>query len=276
MSSTQLTTSEIKKFQKIIYLFYKVNQRHFAWRYTHDSYKILVSEIMLQQTQTNRVEKKYIEFIKKFPNWKALAETSLKEMLGIWQGMGYNRRALYLQEIAIKVVKNYKNKLPTDPCILQTFKGIGSNTAASICAFAFNLPTVFIETNIRTVFIHYFFKNKKSVSDKMILPLIEQTLDTKHPRVWYHALMDYGVYLKKLYRNPSRKSSHYTKQSKFEGSDRQIRGNILKLLLTKKNQSYQELTKYFNHVSPSRLQKILKNLIKEKLLHQNGSFFSLD
>lgn len=275
MPHRKLFSSQIKTFQKTIYDFYKNNRRSFPWRNTTNPYKILVSEIMLQQTQTQRVEQKYKKFITKFPNFKSLANASLKEVLQAWQGLGYNRRALALHEISIKVVEDYKSKLPTDPSILQTFKGIGPNTTASICAFAFNLPTIFIETNIRTVFIYYFFKNEKEVHDRELLPLVFQTLDQKNPRIWYYALMDYGVYLKKTYHNPSRKSFHYTKQSKFQGSDRQVRGKILTLLLTKETWNYRKLKQHFIQIDKIRLKKILNDLVKEKLIASDGSVFFL-
>jgi A/G-specific adenine glycosylase len=276
MPIKKLTVSQIKQFQKIIYAFYKKNRRVFAWRNTTDPYKILVSEIMLQQTQTSRVEKKYAEFIKKFPNFKSLAQASLKELLQVWQGMGYNRRALQLQVIALHVITNYKNKLPADPAILQTFKGIGPNTAGSICAFAFNQPVVFIETNIRTVFIHHFFKDKKDIHDKHLLPLIEQTIDSKNPRVWYYALMDYGVYLKKTFPNPSRRSLHHTTQSKFVGSDRQIRGNILKILLKKSPSTKTQILVCLKSCDKKRVEKILHDLVEEKFIKQQKNLFSVE
>jgi A/G-specific adenine glycosylase len=185
---------------------------------------------MLQQTQTARVETKYEQFIAAFPTFECLAHASLRDVLSAWQGLGYYRRARYLHQIAQKVVSEHGGMLPDDPKILQTFPGLGAATAASICAFAFNKPTVFIETNIRTVFIHSFFQHKSSVSDKELMPFIAESLDHDNPREWYYALMDYGVLLKSQHINPSRKSAHYTKQSKFEGSDRQIRAAILKMI----------------------------------------------
>lgn len=185
---------------------------------------------MLQQTQVDRVIQKYKEFIKAFPNFSSLAKASFRDVLVVWQGMGYNRRALYLKQIAEKVVNDFGRKIPKIPDKLVELSGIGRHTASSICAFAYNLPVVFIETNIRAVFIHEFFKDKTGVKDSEIMPFVEQTLDRQNPRKWYNALMDYGMMTKSQYGNPSRRSAHYTKQSKFEGSNRQIRGKILKLL----------------------------------------------
>ncbi len=266
-----LSPLTIKKFQKTIYTFFKTNCRDFAWRNTTDPYKIVVSEIMLQQTQVERVKTKYQEFIKTFPNFKTLATASLKDVLTLWQGMGYNRRALYLHEIARKVTQDFGGRFPKDPLIIQNLKGIGPNTVGSICAFAFNIPTVFIETNIRSVFIHYFFPRKKAITDNQLLPLIAQTLDQKNPREWYFALMDYGVYLKKHFPNPSKKSAHHVTQSKFAGSDRQIRGALIKVLTQNAFISLAGLKTHFPTTEPQRLQTIIEQLLKEKLVAQKGN-----
>lgn len=226
----KLTHSQISSFQSFIWDFYTREGRTFPWRNIDDPYKVVVSEIMLQQTQTYRVEPKYEQFILAFPSFELLAQATLRDVLSLWQGLGYNRRGMYMHQVAQKVVAEYNGKLPADPVVLQTFPGIGKNTAGSVCAFAFNMPVAFIETNIRSVFIHSFFKDQGEITDKQLFPLIEQTLDATNPREWYYALMDYGVFLKKMVKNPSRRSAHHTTQSRFEGSDRQIRGMILKYL----------------------------------------------
>lgn len=201
------------------------------WRETQDPYCILVSEIMLQQTQVARVEEKYPRFIKAFPGFGALDKAELARVYGVWQGMGYNRRALVLKKIAHIVVNDYKGALPQTHEELCTLPGIGKATASSIMAFAFNLPAVFVETNIRTVFIHFFFRNRKKVADEEILPLVELCLYRKNPRMWYWALMDYGTMLKKSGEDKNMRSKHYKKQGRFEGSRRQKRGKILRMLL---------------------------------------------
>lgn len=220
-----------KKFKKEIWEYYRKNKRDFSWRRTTDPYRIVVSEIMLQQTQTHRVEPKYKSFIKLFPNFKRLATASIPEVLAAWQGLGYNRRALYLKKIAQAVMGEHGGKLPADPRELHKFPGIGPNTAGSIAAFAFNRPAIFIETNIRRVFIHFFFADKDNVDDNEIILLIKETVDEKEPREWYFALMDYGARLAKEVVNPNRRSRHYLIQKKFFGSDRETRGIILRLLL---------------------------------------------
>ena len=200
------------------------------WRDVITPYRVFVSEVMLQQTQVARAMEKFPQFIKQFPSFKALATAPLNELLFTWQGMGYNRRALYLKKAAETVVSDYHGRLPQSPEELEKLAGIGPATARSIAAFAWNSPEVFIETNVRAVFLHNFFAGRSSVSDSQLLPFIEAALDKKNPREWYYALMDYGTMLKKQNKNPSRASAHHVKQSKFEGSVRETRGKIVKLL----------------------------------------------
>ncbi len=201
------------------------------WRNTKDPYHILVSEIMLQQTQVDRTIPKFKEFIRTFPTAQKLATASTKKVLQVWQGMGYNRRVLNLQKAAQAIVTRYAGTVPHTIEQLVDLPGIGPYTARAIMAFAFDQPVVLIETNVRTVYLYHFFPKKQKVRDDVLMPLIEQTLDSKHPRQWYSALMDYGSYLKKTVPNPSRRSIHHTKQSKFEGSLRQARGAVLRSLL---------------------------------------------
>ena len=223
--------NDLQQFQALIKDYYGTNRRAFPWRDTITPFRVIVSEIMLQQTQTDRVLQKFDPFIMRFPDFTALANASFHEVLLLWKGLGYNRRAMALHKSAQRIVQEYQGQLPHDPETLETFPGIGPATARSIVAFAFNTPTVFIETNIRTVFIHFFFKDRTDISDKEIMPLVAQTVDQSNPREWYYALMDYGVMLKKTVGNASRLSKHYHKQSPFQGSERQIRGLILQHLL---------------------------------------------
>jgi A/G-specific adenine glycosylase len=262
--------SQIKQFQTLIQDFYKENKREFPWRETSDPYKILVSEIMLQQTQTSRVIHKYVEFLKAFPDINTLAEAKQFEVLKAWQGLGYNRRALYLKKSAFEIVK--LGKFPDTQKELVKLPGIGVNTAGAILAFAFNIPAVFIETNIRRVFIHEFFKDQNEVHDKDIKVLLEKTLDRKNPREFYYALMDYGVYLGKTIENPNIQSRHYAKQSKFEGSLRQTRGTILKLLLDGPI-VLTTLKKEFS--DNQQFKKAILQLIKEGFIEKKSSMIFL-
>ncbi len=207
--------------------------RDMPWRNTQNPYYVLLSEVMLQQTQVDRVIPYFEKFIKEFPTVKALGEASFQEVLACWSGLGYNRRAQWLQEAARIVAEKYGEEVPTQVEELVTLPGIGKNTAAAICVYAYNQPKIFIETNIRTVYIHHFFADHvDDVKDADILELLEKTLYKENPRQWYWALMDYGTFLKKTHGNLSQKSSSYRKQSTFKGSVRQARGAILKLFLS--------------------------------------------
>lgn len=272
--NTTLSKKNLKAFQDTIYRYYNQHKREFSWRNDPSMYHVVVSEIMLQQTQTYRVAPKFELFIQKFPNFQTLAQAPLKELLLAWQGLGYNRRALSLQKTAQIIVEQHNGIVPNNPEILKTFPGIGPATAASICAFAFDNPTVFIETNIRAVYIHFFFQQQSNINDKQLLPLIEQTVDKKNARQWYYALMDYGVMLKKNITNPSRKSAHHTQQSKFEGSDRQIRGMILRLLTQHNKLSYNQIIEH-TEKEPHRVQKILMQLHAETFIKKNNDMFEI-
>lgn len=273
-NSVALTPKACVSFQTIIWSYYHEHGRAFAWRETNDPYHIVVSEIMLQQTQTHRVAKKYFEFISKFPDFKTLAHASLRDLLLAWQGLGYNRRALALQKTAQKVMEEYEGILPANPELLVEFPGIGKATASSICAFAFNMPTIFVETNIRSVYIHFFFQEHSTVNDKTIIPLVEQTVDQKNPREWYYALMDYGVMLKKKFPNPSRKSAHHATQSTFEGSDRQVRGLILKTLALSQPLSSTLLAQLINR-DLDRVERIVEDLCNEGFIKKNNTLVSI-
>lgn len=252
-------------FRKKILDWYRIHGRHtLPWRSTDDPYRILVSEVMLQQTQVDRVIPKYTTFLKRFPTVQKLARAKLSDVLKLWSGLGYNRRAKYLHQMAQVVVGEYTGRFPKDTRELEKLPGVGPYTAGAICAFAYNQPVVFIETNIRTVYIYHFFPKAKKVGDKDILALVEQTLDTKNPREWYSALMDYGSYLKAMGVKNNAKSKHYTKQSTFEGSRRQIRGAILRELLKGAN-TLQELAKMLNR-EVGVIEEVLVELTKEGLV----------
>ncbi|MBT8507724.1 endonuclease III [Methanomicrobiaceae archaeon CYW5] len=221
----------IALFKTIIWDYYHASARPMPWRETSDPYHIYVSEVMLQQTQVERVRTKYPEFIAAFPDFHSLARAPLEDILRVWQGMGYNRRAKLMKEAAERIVSEFDGVLPADVSTLNTLPGLGPATAASVAAFAYNAPVVFIETNIRRVFIHFFFQGREGVTDAEILPLVRRALDWMNPREWYYALMDYGAMLKRKVINPNLRSTAYKRQSAFEGSARQIRGMILRILL---------------------------------------------
>ncbi len=258
-----LEERDISRFRERVLEFYHRNGRHsLPWRKTTDPYHILVSEIMLQQTQVSRVMVKYPLFISAFPGIQSLAKASLTEVLSVWKGMGYNRRAIALRDIAGIVVSGFSGVIPDDETVLSGFPGIGKATASSIVAFAFDRPVVFIETNIRRVYIHCFFSDQAPVSDREILPLVTRTLDCEHPREWYYALMDYGAELGRNIPNPNRRSTHYHRQPAFEGSDRQLRGRVLGLLLQDGILAKEDLISGTGE-NPERIEEILRILARE-------------
>ncbi len=253
----------------------------------------MVSEIMLQQTQVARVIPKYQEFLEVFPNVKTLATAQFSEVLQVWSGLGYNRRAKYLLEAAKAI--NTIGQFPKNTEALEKLPGIGKNTAGAICVYAFNQPEVFIETNIRTVFIHHFFKNQTDIDDKHILSLVKATLPQEgkeqpewrinsapgagdktvglsHHREWYWALMDYGSFLKATVGNVSKHSKHYTKQSRFEGSVRQLRAAVLRALLSGEK-SMSQLQEICND---DRLESVTIVLRKEGLISKENDKFRLE
>jgi len=230
----------ITRLRRLVYAYYEQHGRDLPWRKTSDPYRILVAEVMLQQTQVDRVVPRYVSFIQRFPDFASLASASSSDVLREWQGMGYNRRALSLQKAATGVIASHGGVLPQDKAALMKLPGVGSYSASAIRAFAFNLPDAFIETNIRTVFIHHFFPEEARVTDAEIMPIVEMAVDRDDPRRWYQALMDYGVMLKQQ-DNASRRSAHYRPQSGFKGSRRQARGEILRVLLNRGRLSTDDL-----------------------------------
>jgi A/G-specific adenine glycosylase len=265
----RLSPDEVESFRGIIYRHYQAHKREMPWRQTRGPYHILVSEIMLQQTQVERVLGKYGEFLGQFPNFAALARSPWPKVLAVWQGLGYNRRALALKRLAQVVTTKWGGRLPDNEEDLRALPGIGPATAGAVLAFAFERPVAFIETNIRRVFLHFFFDQQDSITDREILPLVEETLDRKRVREWYYALMDYGAGLKRLGPNPNRRSAHYARQSPFNGSNREVRSLILKTLLAAPADSLEELANGIGK-SKTRTRTALDQLLAEGFVVRQG------
>ncbi len=269
----KLTGQQIKKFQKTILGFYDAHKRDaLPWRKSIAPYKIWISEVMLQQTQVDRVIEFFHNWMKLFPSVTSLASASQSDVLRAWKGLGYNSRALRLKQSAQMIVEKYHGKFPKNYHDILELPGIGPYTAGAISAFAYNQKTVIIETNIRRVFIHHFFNDKNHVHDRDILDLVTQTLPTENFQRWYWALMDYGSYLAKIEKeNPNRKSRHYTKQKKFIGSDRQMRGRVLDLLLVTRKMSIETVEKKVSDLSTDseRVEGVLVGLEKDGFIEIN-------
>ncbi len=259
----RLSNRKIEEFRSAVWKHYDTHaRRDLPWRKTTDPYKILVSEIMLQQTQVARVIEKYREFLKEFPTVFVLAQAPLSDVLRAWSGLGYNRRAKYLHDAAKAIALEYKGSIK-DATAAKKLPGIGPYTKAAVRVFAWNEPHTLIETNVRAAYIHHFFQNSEAVYDKDIVPLIEAAAAGEDPREWHWALMDYGSHLKKLHRNPSRKSKSYVRQSKFEGSVRQVRGAILRAL--HEGKPLKELL-----YDQKRIKAALESLVQDGLIEKRG------
>jgi A/G-specific adenine glycosylase len=231
-----------------------------------------VSEIMLQQTQVDRVIPKFNEFIATFPTIQSLAVARLEEVLRLWSGLGYNRRAKFLHEAAKRVVDEYGGVFPDSAQDVMTLPGVGVNTAGAILAYSFNQPSIFIETNVRTVYFYHFFDMQAEVTDKELREIVVETVDREHPREWYWALMDYGSYLKRNGAGQINKSRHYKKQSPLKGSLREVRGQIIKQLA---NGSGTETELKIALKADERFEKALQGLKKDGLVEETNGMIHL-
>jgi A/G-specific adenine glycosylase len=272
-----MNEADKQDFQNAVWRYYDSEARHdLPWRQARadgsfDPYRIMVSELMLQQTQVSRVTPKYQAFLRRFPSVEALAAAPLGDVLRAWSGLGYNRRAKFLHQAARQIKHDYAGRFPTDQTELIKLAGIGQATASAILAYAFDRPVSFVETNIRTVCIHHFFNDRLDISDKDILEIIGETLPEEQYREWYWALMDYGTYLKKTVGNLNRHSKSYAKQSKFEGSARQLRGRVLRCL----GDGSRGLEDLRAEISDERLDGVVAGLLKEGLIRRQGATLSL-
>lgn len=274
----------MREFIETVWAHYDQAGRHdLPWRLAeangaHNPYKIWLSEIMLQQTQVPRVRPKFAAFLNQFPDVATLAQAPLSDVLVAWSGLGYNRRAKFLWQAAQNIQSNFDGHFPQTKEELVSLPGIGANTAGAILAYAYNQPVIFIETNIRSVFIYHFFADEEQVSDKQLEPLLQEAMDLvatdkgRSPRLWYWALMDYGTHLKQQAGNAARRSKHYTKQSTFEGSRRQLRGKVLKLL---GEQGIQEFSALQDSIPDDRLQSVLNDLAAEGFVQSDSNRYQL-
>lgn len=253
------------------------------WREKRSPYRVFVSEIMLQQTSVSMVTPRYTAFLKAFPSFKALAGARVQDVISAWKGLGYNRRALALLQSARIVTSVHRGRLPRMVEALVRLPGVGHATAAAVIVYAFNLPVAFIETNVRRVFLHFFFPGEDKVPDSRILPLVEKTMDRANPREWFYALMDYGTFLAgkgassraragRQTTDPLRRSSRYRRQAAFEGSHRQLRGRILGLMLEKERARMAEMRAALGN--DPRLPKALGELVAEGFLGMRGGLYS--
>ncbi len=275
-----ISSVEKKEFQQKILGWYEKNKRDLPWRKTQDPYKILVSEIMLQQTQVSSVIQKFNGWMKKWPTVLALAQSSRVEVLSEWSGLGFNRRAIYLHEASKKIiddalsvawynriqnnwVDNWMNRAVNRPIVskkslhqasfpqvsdkmwdkceqliaqsmqdysyLRTLPWVGEYTANAILAFSYNFEVPVIDINIKRVLIHAFgLAENISLFDLQVFAL--SLVPLWKSREWHNALMDYGS----MVLHSKATGIQSAKQSPFTGSDREVRGWILKQLVEDK------------------------------------------
>ena len=274
----------LEDFQRKVKAMGEEHHRELPWRYIDDPYAVLVSEVMLQQTQVKRVLDYWPRFMRTFPSIDALASSEVSLVLEMWQGLGYNRRALALRKSAEICSRDYKGNLPVSYDELVALPGIGPATAAGVLSFALQKPSMYLETNVRTVFLHELFPGECDVHDKLIEPLVRLSCPSVDPRSWYYALLDYGAYLKATNPNPSRRSKHHSKQSKFEGSRRQKRAEILRMVLTSEGMAEPQIVRELadferehKREAPdeSLVEDILSDLLSEGFLRFENGLYSV-
>jgi A/G-specific adenine glycosylase len=222
----------IARFCRVVFDYYaQEGRKTLPWRLNTEPWGVLISEYMLQQTQIERVIPFWERWTERWPSPAALAAAPLADALREWNGLGYNRRARQLWECARRLAEEHSGRVPRAPDELIGLPGIGPYCAGAVACFAYNYPSVFIETNIRAALLSFFFEGRGAVHDRELFPILEKALDKKHARLWYWALMDYGAAIKKSRTNPGRQSAHYSRQSAFHGSFRQARGAVLRALI---------------------------------------------
>lgn len=264
-----------KIFRNLVWKHWKKEGRHtLPWRQTTDPYQILVSEVMLQQTQVERVIPLYQSFLLSFPTVQSLAKAPLSKVLIRWQGLGYNRRAQRLHEAAKAIVLQHQGVFPDTAEALEQLPGIGPYTASAVAAFAYNKDGIFIETNIRTAVTHHFFPTEQVVSDSKVKEILEKVYLQGQAREWYAALMDYGAHLKRSGVRLNAKAQGYSKQTTFKGSAREVRGAIIRAL-SKEPQTKTQLNKIFSPERRKQLEQQLQVLECEKLIVRKRTRFSL-
>ncbi|MBQ6454879.1 MAG: adenine glycosylase [Eggerthellaceae bacterium] len=271
-----------QEFIEKVYSQGKLAYREMPWRNISDAYGVLVSEVMLQQTQVSRALGRWERFMKRFPTVGSLANAQMGEVLEEWQGLGYNRRALSLKRACETCLSDMGGTLPQTAKELQTLPGIGPSTAAGVVAFAYNKPAIYLDTNVRAVFIHELFPDRDQVKDRELIPLVEDTCPETDPRTWYYALLDYGVVLKSQGANPSRRSAQYARQSSFQGSHRQKRAEVLRIVLGNPGIAYDELKarldlfeeKHGRGVcSDEEFDSIIEDLVNEGFFSRDGVYY---
>jgi len=265
----RISAESIKRFQKKIFLFYKKNKRDLPWRKTTDPYKILLSEIMLQQTQVKRVVVYYEKWIARWFTIHAFASAALPEVLQMWMGLGYNTRAINLHNTAKKIVDIFDGDVLRAMQQYKELPGIGKYTSQAVQIFSTNADLITVDTNIRRIFISE-FDLPENISERDLWILAEQCLPVGKSRDWHNALMDYGALRLTAHKTGIRPT---TRQTQFEGSNRQIRAQILRHVL-EKPMTGKELTQTLK-IDQERLEPILEKMINQHILLKKNNTYLL-
>jgi A/G-specific adenine glycosylase len=184
--------------QKRLFEWFRANQRKLPWRETRDPYEVLVSEVMLQQTQVDRVIPYFHEFLRRYPTVETLAEAPTSEVIRIWAGLGYNRRAVNLQRTAQYVATNLYGKFPETVQELKKLPGIGPYTAGAIACFAYEQDVPFLDTNMRRVLHRFWFGvdvPAPTASEREVIAFAEDVVPPGNGWEWNQALIEFGALL---------------------------------------------------------------------------------
>ncbi len=277
--------------QRLILAWYSQNKRTLPWRSTKDMYHIVVSELMLQQTQVDRVIPKYHAFLKRFPTIYDLARASAAEVIDEWAGLGYNRRALYLHQFAQTVMKAHNGIIPQEREQLLELPGIGPYTSQAIRCFGFGKDVPVVDINIKRIYSRLFFKGEGSENE--LQNVAREIVPTGNGVAWNNALMDFGslicedkprcdicpltAHCSAYKAGTPEKYVKPKTQSKFIGSNRYYRSMIIKAL--RKNNFTLPLKKIKklkpNDKSEEWFEAVIAGLEKEGLIIKKNGMLSL-
>lgn len=257
-SDTGIDAAAVLSFQEQVLTWYDTFKRDLPWRGDPDPYHILVSEVMLQQTQVDRVIPKYRAFLNRFPTLAHLATASTADVLRQWQGLGYNRRALNLKRAAEAALRDHTGALPTTVDALERLPGVGRYTARAVASFAFGAQVPVVDTNVRRVLSAF---ARRELSERETWELAERLLPAGRAADWNQALMDYGALAQRA--TPRRTGR---KAEPFATSNRFWRGRIVDALRECHSLSMDALLEALAY--PNRDEGRVRGLVRA--LHEEG------
>jgi A/G-specific adenine glycosylase len=192
LTAELIDPERVRMIQDRLLAWFQSNARDLPWRRTRDPYAILVSEVMLQQTQVDRVLPYYERFLRTFPDVESLASAATADVIRLWSGLGYNRRAVNLQRAARAVVELFGGQFPAEPARLRELPGVGAYTAGAIAAFSFERDVAFLDTNMRRVVSRLLFGDR-TVSERELASIAERLVPPGRSWEWNQALIEFGA-----------------------------------------------------------------------------------